>query len=285
MLKLTDAIAAQRSRPVFVCDFSPPRGGTDEFVPDARGLDADFICVAYNPGKAVRVDSSAAAYEIKRSAGRESIFNLSPRDMNKLALETRLLGAQLLELHNVLVVQGDPIAERDATTAVNDFTSTGLIAAIREMNSGLDYKGLKLRAPTDFCIGASIDLSRDIEHEAALTKRKVDAGAHFFVTQPAFDVERIEAFREAYQRIAGAQLDVPVCWGLQVLVADGVLFSTVPERIREQLAAGRDGVEIALESYEALRGIGVEGVYLVSPIMRGGLRDYGAGQRFLSQVI
>jgi homocysteine S-methyltransferase len=284
VLKVTEAIAAQRTRPVFVCDFSPPRGGTGEFVEDARGLDADFICVAYNPGKAVRVDSAAAAFEIKRSGGREAIFNLSPRDMNKLALQTRLLGAQLLELNNVLVVQGDPIADRDATSAVNDFTSTGLIAAIRGMNEGLDYKGLKLRAPSDFCIGASIDLTRELEQEASLTHRKLEAGAQFFVTQPVFDVQRIEQFRDAYSRKAGSALDVPVCWGLQVLVADGVLFSSVPESVREQLAGGRDGVEIALEGYEALQGIGVEGVYLVSPIMRGGARDYAAGQRFLSQV-
>ena len=36
-------------------------------------------------------------------------------------------------------------------------------ADIAQLNTGLDYKGLKLRAPTDICIGASVDLGKGIE--------------------------------------------------------------------------------------------------------------------------
>jgi hypothetical protein len=92
------------------------------------------------------------------------------------------------------------------------------------------------------------------------------------------------AFRDAYAVRAGAELDAPVFWGLQILAADGVLFSNVPEDLRADLARGRDGVDIALEAYALLREAGVDTIYLVSPIMRGGARDYDASARFLAAI-
>jgi hypothetical protein len=82
----------QRRLSHFICDFSPPRGAGPEGVAPAREIEADYICVAYNPGKAVRVDSAAMAAAIKREVGREVVFNLATRNMNKLALQSHLLG-------------------------------------------------------------------------------------------------------------------------------------------------------------------------------------------------
>jgi homocysteine S-methyltransferase len=283
-MKVTEAAAERRDRPVFIADFSPPRGGDPSLLADAANLDVDFICVAYNPGKAVRVDSVSAAWQINQATGRGVVFNLSPRDMNRLALQSRLLGAQTLGLENVLVIQGDPVTDRDNFASVAEYTATGLIRSIHEMNEGSDFKGSKLRVQTDFCIGASIDLGRGIEREAALAHRKITAGAHFLVTQPIFDTRQITAFRDAYASQASAELQVPVFWGLQILAADGVLFSNVPEDLRADLASGRDGVDIALEAYALLREAGVDTIYLVSPIMRGGARDYEAAARFLTAI-
>src|SRR5436190_557789 len=84
---------------------------------DAMKLIVDFTAVAYNPGKAVRIDSDSVAHEIKRVTGRETIFNLSPRDMNRIAVQSRLLGGSIMGLSNVLVVQGDPLTERDRIRA------------------------------------------------------------------------------------------------------------------------------------------------------------------------
>jgi homocysteine S-methyltransferase len=283
-MKVTEAIAQSRSRPVFLADFSPPRGGDPGLLADAAKLDVDFVCIAYNPGKAVRLDSATAAWRIEQDTGHGAVFNLSPRDMNRLALQSRLLGAQAMGLENVLVLQGDSVTERDGFAAVSELTASGLIASIAAMNEGTDFKGSKLRSPTDFCIGASADLGRGVEREAALTARKVAAGAHFLVTQPVFDAAEIAAFREAYAQAAGAELAIPVFWGLQILVADGVIFSNVPQDVRDDLAGGRDGVDIGLEAYGRLLEFGVDGIYLVSPIMRGGARDYDAAARFMASI-
>ena len=279
-MKVTEKCSAQGDRTLFICDFSPPRAADPGSLEQAKGIDADFICVAYNPGKAVRVDSAMLAYSIRHHTGKDVLFNLASRDMNKLALQSHLLGAQMLGLKNVVVLKGDVFTTKDQAQVrdVSDYTATGLMKAMDAMNLGQDFRGGNLRAPTDFCIGASIDLGRGIEREAALTHRKVSAGAHFFLTQPVFSAQEVASFLEAYRAISRQDLSQPVFWGLQVLVQGGVIFSGVPEGVRRDLDRGRQGTDIAMELLDRFLDSGIRRIYLVPPIMKGGARDYQAAQ-------
>ncbi|MBF8267634.1 MAG: bifunctional homocysteine S-methyltransferase/methylenetetrahydrofolate reductase [Dehalococcoidia bacterium] len=283
MAKVTQRCAESPDRPVFICDFSPPRGGDPALLDGAKSLDADFLCVAYSPGKAVRVDSAMAAHVLRRQMGKEVVFTQATRDMNRLAIQSHLLGASLLGLENVIVIGGDPFTERDLATVkeVNDFTSTELIAAIKSMNQGRDFRGLKLRSPTDFCVGATVDLGREVDREARLAHRKVSAGADFLVTQPVYSLDQVEGFRERYESVAGEGLLPPTFFGLQVLEVNGLTFGDVPERFRVDLDKGRTGTDIAIEMLHDFVAGGVRNIYLISPILRGGRRDYKAAQRVL----
>jgi homocysteine S-methyltransferase len=254
-------------------------------VDRVRGLQVDFICVAYSPGKLVRSDTVATAYTIKQRVGTDVVFNLATRDMNKLALGGHLLGAQMLGLENAVVLQGDPFNARELEQVrpVDDFTPTGLVGAISALNDGLDHRGAKLGMPTDFCIGATLDLGRDLDREARLAWRKVEAGANFFITQPFYDPDRRRRFLDLYQAAASEPLSAPVFWGLQVLEKDGVLLGEIPDRMTQELEKGRPGTDIAVEQLGALVDAGVRGVYLVPPILKGGVRDYEAAQRVLEQ--
>ena len=158
MVKITERSYEATGHTCFICDFSPPRSG-DSGVLRQAAIDADFISVAYNPGRAVRVNSAMLAVGIKQQLGKEVSFTLATRDMNKLALQSQLLGAQLLGLENAIVVQGDPFTPRDLerVKAAGDVTPTGLIAAITGMNQGRDFRESQLREPTDFCVGATLD--------------------------------------------------------------------------------------------------------------------------------
>ena len=285
-MKVTDMCAAQGDKPIFMCDFSPPRGADSDVLERARGIDADFICVAYNPGKAVRVDSAMLASSIKHHTGKDVVFNLGTRDMNKLALQSHLLGAQMLGLENVIVVKGDVFTEKDRARvkSVSDFSPTGLVRSMGDLNLGTDFREAKLRVPTDLCTGASIDLGRGIEAEAALTHRKASAGAQFFITQPVFSTSEITAFREAYRAASGGELAQPVFFGLQVMVKDGVIFSGVPKAFRDDLEKGRSGTDIALQLLKEFLDFGINTIYLVPPILKGGVRDYEAAQRVLEGV-
>ena len=286
MTKVTEQCAARGDRTVMICDFSPPRAADTAAIGRAGGIGADFICVAYNPGRAVRVDSAMLAHSIKHHTGKDVIFNLATRDMNKLALQSHLLGAQLLGLENVVVIKGDVFSQRDLERVkdVSDFNPTALMKAMESMNQAVDYRGSNLRAPTDFCIGASIDLGRGIEREAALTHRKVSAGVHFFITQPVFTTSDISLFLEAYSAVSGEELSQPVFFGVQVLAKDGVIFSGVPDGIRRDLDRGRQGTDIALEVLHNFLDFGIRRIYLVPPILRGGTRDYEAAQKVLEDV-
>ncbi|MBI3953623.1 MAG: methylenetetrahydrofolate reductase [Chloroflexi bacterium] len=286
MATVSEMVARRPARPLIVCDFSPPRGPDRSALEQARGLEADFICVAYNPGKSVRADSAFLAAAIQREAGRDAIFNLAPRDMNKLALQSHLTGAALLGLQNVVVVQGDPFTEREraAVRPVAELKPTELIRSIKALNEGTDFKGQRLAAPTAFCVGAALDLGKGLEREAHLAFNKVQAGADFLLAQPIFQVSLVPAFHDQYRKAAGADLSCPVFWGLQMLEKGSLAFGEVPEAMKQDLERGRPGPEIALELLERFLAAGVRTVYLVPPIMRGGARDYEAAQRVLATV-
>ncbi|MCI0801539.1 MAG: methylenetetrahydrofolate reductase [Chloroflexi bacterium] len=285
MVKVTEGCFEATGHTSIICDFSPPRSG-DPGVVDQAQIDADFISVAYNPGRAVRTNSAMLAAAIQRS-GKDTVFTLATRDMNKLALQSQLLGAQILGVRNVVVVQGDPFNERDRerVASVNDYQPTGLIAAIAQMNQGLDFREGKLRTPADICIGATVDLDRGIEEEAQLAVRKVRAGAEFLITQPIFNVDHVARYRESYAYHAGKAGTLPIYFGLQILEQDGVLFSSVPESVRTELEGGRSGVDIALELYQKFQEARLNNIYLMPPIKRGGARNYEAAKEFLSKAV
>ena len=284
MTTVVQKLAEQAGKPLVICDFSPPRGADLSALDWVLAVGADFISVAYSPGKSVRVDSTVVAHLIHQRGGQEVVFNLACRDMNKLALQNHLLGAQVLGLENIIVLGGDAFTERDLAMVkdVSDFTPTRFIRAIASLNEGVDYRGLVLRAPTSFCIGAAIDLGRQsLEREAALAERKVAAGAHFFITQAFYDVELAKRFVAQYRSLTGTDFPRPIFYGLQILLRDGLIFGDVPEATRRELERGRPGTDIALEQLHTYVENGMTGVYLVPPIMKGGRRDYEATQQVL----
>ena len=283
---MTTIIERRRQDPEavqFICDFSPPRGPDPGLLEPARQLDTDFVSVAYNPGKSIRVSSPLAAHWIKVNTGKEVVFTLATRDMNKLATQSLLLGAALLGLQNVVAVKGDEFTERElaAVKPVDDLRPTELLSSMSSMNKGLDYKGLKLRGPTSFCVGATIDLGHPIERETRLMRRKVESGAQFFLLQALFEPRRLREFLDGYAKRYGEELDAPVFCGVQVMTADSLVFGEVPAWVTDDLARGRLGEDIALQVLSQFVDGGFRSIYLIPPVLKGGRRDYEAAQRVL----
>ena len=283
MTKVIERRAQNEDAVLFICDFSPPRGPDSELLEPARAIAADFISVAYNPGRSVRVTSALAAQWIRQDTGKDVVFTLATRDMNRVAAQSLLLGADLLGLENVVAVRGDEFTKRDLalTRAVHDFKTTELLGSIVAMNEGLDYKGLKLRSPTSFCIGATIDLGHELERETRLTRRKVEAGAQFFLLQSVYDHVPVTQFLAGYAARYGEELSAPVFCGVQVLTSEGIVFGDIPDWVTDDLEKGRPGDEIAVEIIKELVDNGFRSIYLIPPILRGGRRDYEAAQRVL----
>ena len=268
---------------LFICDFSPPRGSDPSLLEPARHLEADFISVAYNPGKSIRVSSPLAAHWIKENTGKEVVFTVATRDMNKLATQSLLLGADLLGLENLVVVKGDEFTEKELgrVKGVDDFRPTELVNSVKAMNQGLDYKGLKLRSPTSFCVGATIDLGHETGGEITLTHRKVESGSEYLLLQALFEPKRLKDFLAAYADRYGNDLEIPIFCGVQVMTADSLVFGDVPDWVNGDLASGRAGEDIALQVLQEFVDEGFRSIYLIPPVLRGGRRDYEAAQRVL----
>jgi len=286
MKLVLEALKKREQRPFVVCDFSPPKGGIEDLLNHLIQLTPDMFLVAYAPGKSVRINPVFVADWIQTQVNVPAIFTMSPRDMNKNAIQSLLLGAQLKGLDSVFVVKGDQFSTQDLVPqySVNDFMPTDLIASIRTMNKRKDFLGKELHYPTNFCIGAALDISRPWQNEAWLTKLKIERGCEFLISQPVFDPDLPDRFLEFYKVEIGENLDVPIMWGIQMVDKNTVSFATVPKWINGDLEDGHLPYEIAIDLMGRYLEKGINTFYLIPTIFRGGRRDYLSAQAVIEEI-
>lgn len=261
---------------VFVCDASPPRGAGLDAIYSLSEVRADYFAVAYNPGCAVRANSIIFASLVKKHIEREVIAIISPRDMNKLALQSLLLGSSMLGVHNLLVVQGALPQDKSRSWYSNvwDYSASGLIKSISEMNKGVDFRNLPLSSPTRFCIGSAIDIGKDFTKQCELMKEKLDAGAKFFITQPFFDISIPNAITTYWNSLFENTIEPSIYYGIYVLEKNSRTFGTVPLHIKRELEMGTPGFKLAIDQISKLHAQGIHKFYLIPPILKGGVKDY-----------
>ena len=284
MTTVTNVVVSSSGRPVIICDVSPPRGGSLGSPTEVADIDADFLSVAYNPGQSVRVSSVFIASYLQEGLGKPAVFTLATRDMNRIAVQSLLLGAHWQGLRNVVAVRGDPIQSRDSgrVTTVSDYTTTSLLTDIVGMNRALDFRGLALAAPTRFCAGATVDLSKGADREISLAVRKVNAGAEYLLAQSHFGVHDLVNLRRRMSQ--GPNVQIPVFAGVQILSHDGIDFGNVPDDIRNELDSGRSGLDIARQLVFDLWSEGISTFYVLPTILQRGLRDYKAASELIEYI-
>ena len=285
MTKFTEYISNKSGSVTFICDFSPPKGIDLDELNKVSSLNSDFIYVAYNPGKSVRINSLQTAHWIKQNSSSDVVFAMGCRDMNKLAIQSHLLGAQLLGLENLLIFQGDPFtpAESINVKTVMDYKSTELIDSVNMMNNKLDYKGKELSKPTDFCIGSTIDLNKDLDNEVRLTNQKVKLGANYFLLQPIFSIDILNKFLETYNKISKSNLNIPLCIGVQILNKTTKSFGKIPTKIKHQLESGKSPIMITSDFIEELLSNNFNNIYLLPSLLPDGKRGYEQASRIIKE--
>ena len=261
---------------------SPPRGGSPGSLTELADIDADLLSVAYNPGQSVRVSPIFVASYLQEGLGKPAVFTLATRDMNRIAVQSLLLGAHWQGLRNVVIVRGDPIQSRDSgrVTTVSDYTTTTLLTDIARMNSARDFRGLALAAPTRFCAGATVDLSQGADREISLAVRKVNAGAEYLLAQSHFGVNDLVNLRSRMSQGP----EVQIFAGVQILSHDGIYFGNVPDDIRSDLDSGRPGLDIARQLVHDLWSEGISTFYVIPTILQRGLRDYKAASELIEYI-
>ncbi len=286
MTTLVELVTKNNQKPFIVCDVSPPRGGSTQLLDVIADVTPDMFFVAANPGRSVRVSSSSVAQWIESNTKIPALFAMTTRDMNKTAMQTTLLGAHVMGLRNLVVVKGDNFTTTRgcADVSVKGFTPTEFIRSVKKLNKRTDFTGRVLSEPTDFCVGSTLDTSRDWGSEISLTAKKIRCGSDFLIAQPNFDPVVTKQFLEQYKGNQRSELKVPIMWGVQIMSRDSISFTDVPEQVTKELALGNAGYEIALDMIHKYQEIGIKHFYLVPPIFPGGRRDYESAQAVIEEL-
>lgn len=212
--------------------------------------------------------------------GIETIPHLTTRDMNIIGLQAVLLGAWSVGgVRNVLAITGDPpsLGDHPETSGVYEVDSIGLVKVLTRLNQGADWAGKTLGGATNFAIGVAVNpVAEDLDEEVRRFFDKVEAGAHFAMTQPLFDPAHWHAF---LQRIGG-KCPIPVLAGLWPLTSykqalrlnNEVPGIVIPEAVLKELEAAGTGARergfaLARTMLEWARSE-IAGAYLIPPFKR-----------------
>ncbi len=212
--------------------------------------------------------------------GVETVPHLTTRDYNIIGLQAMLLGAWTVGgVRNVLAITGDPpsVGDYPETSGVYEVDSVGLVKVLHRLNQGTDWAGKTLGGATNFAIGVAVNpVADDLDGEIERFHAKIEAGAHFAMTQPLFDPEHWYAFVKKL----GGKPPIPVLIGIWPLnsykqalrLNNEVPGIVIPEPLLKSLeaagAAARDrGFECAREMLTWSRAE-LAGAYLIPPFKR-----------------
>lgn len=195
-------------------EFFPPKteAGLDNLLTRidrmARRLDPLFIDVTWGSA-ATAANTMAVATHAQKYLGVDVLLHLSTVDMTYDQIEKVLNQARASGIHNILVIRGDP-PRGIRSWGVNDVSggycdrAIDLVRLIRELHG--DYFGIAVAGHPE---GHPSSTSRD--EEIAHLKEKVDAGAHFIITQLFYDVD---VFLDFVTRCRAAGIDCPILPGI-----------------------------------------------------------------------
>lgn len=186
---------AEGGKKLIAVELAPPMGIDDEKLMDAAHLlqrsGVDVLTFPDSPSGRTRADSILMAEKVARETGMCVMPHICCRDKNAIAMRSQLLGAYINGIHNFLVITGDPIPSLVRTTVkgVFNFDSVGLMQILADMN-----EEQFAQAPVSY--GGAINQGRrNLEVEIGRVKKKMAAGATFFLTQPISTKESADRVR------------------------------------------------------------------------------------------
>jgi homocysteine S-methyltransferase len=222
------------------------------------------------------MSNQALSLLMQEQVGIEAVLHYTCRDRNVLGIQSDLLGAAAMGIHNLICITGDPpkMGNYPDATAVFDVDAIGLVNIVHNLNRGQDIGGNSIGTGTAFVVGVGANPGvANLDEEIRRFEYKVEAGAEYAVTQPVFDLSLLENF---LRRIAHHK--IPVLAGIWPLVSvrnaefmKNELRVSVPDSILERMAraatpeaAREEGIQIAREMLVAVRDM-VQGTQISAP--------------------
>ncbi|HTZ49334.1 MAG TPA: bifunctional homocysteine S-methyltransferase/methylenetetrahydrofolate reductase [Verrucomicrobiae bacterium] len=274
----------QKKEFVVCVEIDPPKGISLERIfeqVDKVMASQKVDTIDINSGAMARVGMDALIVAGALEArGVETIPHLTTRDQNIIGLQAMLLGAWTVGgVRNVLGITGDPpsVGDYPEASGVYEVDSVGLTKILHRLNQGTDWAGKTLGGQTNFTIGVALNpMADDLDNEIERFHAKIEAGAHFAMTQPLFDPEHWRAFVKKL----GSEPPIPVMIGVWPLnsykqalrLNNEVPGIVIPEPLLKSMeaagASARDcGFQVARDMLQWAR-TEMAGAYLIPPFKR-----------------
>jgi len=263
-------------------ELNPPDSADPEDVFEAArplGEVADALNATDASGANCHMSSIGICSLLTR-AGYGTVYQISCRDRNRIAIQGDVLGAAAMGVRNVLCLTGDGVGVGDqpGARAVFDFDSLSLLRTIRTMrDDGVFLSGRKITRPPRLFLGAAENpCVEPYEWRPDRLAKKVEAGAEFIQTNYIYDMPLFEKFMA---RVLDMGLDRKVF----ILAGVGPLASAraarwmranvpgihIPERVIERMEKaekpGAEGKRICIELIQQIREIkGVAGIHVMA---------------------
>ncbi len=259
-------------------ELAPPFHAEDEKILDAANYlvrhHADVVTFPDSPSGRTRADSVMVGVKVAAETGMCVMPHICCRDKNAIAMRAQLLGAYLNGVRNLLVITGDPIPTmmRGDIRSVFNFESVGLMKIIQEMNE-------EEFAEDPIVYGGALNHTRrNLDVEIRRVRQKLEAGASFFLTQPAFTKEEAERIRTVKREVPEARI---LCGIMPLISKKNAIFIRnemtgiqVTEEIVARYEEGMSraegeavGVALAREVMERTKDF-VDGYYFSIPFNR-----------------
>ncbi|MFC1670422.1 methylenetetrahydrofolate reductase [Spirochaetota bacterium] len=260
-----------------IAEIDPPKGcetaGLFEKTDPIKGR-VDALLVTDMPSAVMKLGSLSVSYLLKER-GFDTIFNLTCRDRNVLALQSDLLNASALGIENIYITRGDEISLGDhpRVCVVNEVNEVEMLSIVRGLEEGKDWAGNKLESSPKFNTGSYLNLNmkgEELENEMREVGEKHQQGASFFITPAVFDPE---SFGESIEKIRKV-IDVPIIAEIILLksVATARFLNkhvdhiTVSDSIIDRMYSAGDklaeSMSITADIIKGLRGL-CEGIKIV----------------------
>lgn len=227
---------------VLAVEIDPPVDTDASFLSSAarqmKQAGAHVITVADSPLARTRADSLMLAAKIKREIDIDVLPHLCCRDKNSIAIRGSLIGANIEQVNNVLVVTGDPIPRSDG--GVFQFNSYTLMNLISNLNQEIFPEN-----PYTICGALNVN-ALHFDAELSRAKNKISSGAKVLLTQPIFSRQAVENFH-----LAKKELDCYLLAGILPIAGwKNALF------LNNEVS----GIEIPMEFIEKLKEMSTEEV-------------------------
>jgi len=262
-------------------EIDPPKGIALERIFEQVDKIVSSGCVQtidINSGTLARVGMDALMLAgALQARGIETVPHVTTRDQNLIGLQAALLGAWSIGgVRNFLAITGDPPSVGE-TSGVYEIDAIGLVKVASRLNQGTDWAGKALGGATNYTVGVAVNpTAEDLDYEIQRFYAKVEAGAHFAMTQPLFDPEHWHAF---LKRIGGHS-PIPIMAGIWPLTSykqalrlnNEVPGIFIPQPVLKELesaGAGARGRGFALaRRMLAWARTELAGAYLIPPFKR-----------------